>query len=70
VLSSTAADRKGGFNFAESAQHPLLPLLDRAPMIQTSFRAPAAGDYDIVVSDADGQGGPTYFYALNAGGNQ
>jgi hypothetical protein len=70
VLSWTAADRKGGFNFAESAQHPLLPLLDRSPMIQTSFRAPAAGDYEIVVSDADGQGGPTYFYALNVGGNQ
>jgi len=70
VLSWTAADRKGAFNFAESAQYPLLPLLDRSPMIQTSFRAPAAGDYEIVVTDADGQGGPTYFYALNAGSNQ
>jgi hypothetical protein len=67
LLSWTAADRKGAFNFAESAQHPLLPLLDRSPMIQTSFRAPAAGDYEIVVTDADGQGGPTYFYALNVG---
>jgi hypothetical protein len=67
VLSWTAADRKGGFNFAESTQQP---LLDRSPMIQTSFRAPAAGDYEIVVSDADGQGGPAYFYALNVGGNQ
>ena len=70
VLSWTAADRKGAFNFAESAQHPLLPLLDRSPMIQTSFRAAAAGDYEVVVSDADGQGGPTYFYALNVSGNQ
>ena len=70
VLSWSAADRRGGFNFAESAQHPLLPLLDRSPMIQTSFRAAAAGDYEVVVSDADGQGGPTYFYALNVSGNQ
>src|SRR5207237_1185810 len=50
LLSTASADRKGAFNFAESVQHPLLPLLDRAPMIQAAFRAPAAGDYDIVVA--------------------
>jgi Bacterial pre-peptidase C-terminal domain len=64
VLSLTAADRKGSFNFAESAQLP------RPPMIETAFRAPVAGDYDVVVSDSDGQGGPTYFYGLHVWGNK
>jgi len=59
--------RKGSFNFAESAQPGQLA---RAPMIETAFRAPAAGDYDAVVSDSDGQGGPTYFYALHVWGNK
>ncbi|MFL5308871.1 MAG: hypothetical protein ACJ79H_00315 [Myxococcales bacterium] len=57
LLSYTSADRKGESNFAEA--------VDRVgPMIETSFRAAVAGDYEIVVSDADGQGGPNYFYAL------
>jgi len=64
VLSATSADRKGSLNFAESAQPPAL----FGPMVQAAFRAPAAGDYEIVVADADGQGGPTYFYALQVGG--
>ena len=64
LLSLTAADRKGSFNFAESAQ------VAQAPMIETAFRAPAAGAYDVVVSDSDGQGGPTYFYALRVWGNR
>ena len=33
-------------------------------MVEVAFRAPAAGDYDVAVSDADGQGGAAYFYAL------
>jgi len=57
LLSATTADRKGDFNFAESVERV-------GPMTETSFRAADAGDYEIVVSDADGQGGPNYFYAL------
>jgi hypothetical protein len=38
--------------------------------MQTSFRAPAAGDFDITVTDADGQAGPNYFYALHVWKNQ
>jgi len=66
VVSAAGADRKGSLNFAESAQPPSL----LAPMVQTAFRATAAGDYEIVVTDADGQGGPTYFYALQVAGNR
>jgi hypothetical protein len=57
LLSSTSADRKGDINFAESFER-------NGPMIETSFRATDAGDYEIVVSDADGTNGPNYFYAL------
>jgi hypothetical protein len=63
LLSQTSADRKGESNFAESTQRP-------DPMVETSFRAPAAADYDIVVTDVDGQGGPNYFYALHLWQNQ
>jgi hypothetical protein len=63
LLSLTSADRKGESNFAESTQRP-------DPMIETSFRAPIAADYDIVVTDVDGQGGATYFYALHVWKNQ
>jgi hypothetical protein len=63
LLSLTSADRKGEANFAESTQRP-------DPMVETSFRAPAAADYDIVVSDTDGQGGANYFYALHVWKNQ
>ena len=57
LLAATSADRRGDSNFAESVERV-------GPMIETSFRAADAGDYEIVVSDADGQGGPNYFYAL------
>ena len=57
LLSTTSADRKGDINFAESVERT-------GPMIETAFRAADAGDYELVVSDADGQGGPNYFYAL------
>jgi hypothetical protein len=71
LLSATSADRKGDFNYAETLQHPLVGQTSNAPAtVQTSFRAPAAADYDIVVSDADGQGGPTYYYALHVWKNQ
>ena len=71
LLSVTSADRRGESNFAESLQHPLFALIGGGlPMLQTSFRAPASADYDIVVSDADGQSGPNYFYALHVWRNQ
>jgi hypothetical protein len=71
LLSTTSADRKGSSNFAENIQHPVIASIANAPpTVQTSFRAPAAADYDITVSDADGQGGASYFYALTAGKNQ
>ncbi|HEY2030444.1 MAG TPA: carboxypeptidase regulatory-like domain-containing protein [Myxococcales bacterium] len=58
LLVQTAADRKGLTNYAESMAHPELTM-------ETSFRAPAAGDYDLAVYDADGQGGDKAFYALH-----
>jgi hypothetical protein len=71
LLSATSADRKGDFNFAETLQHPLVGQINNVPAtVQTSFRAPAAADYEIVVSDADGQGGPNYYYALHVWKNQ
>jgi len=70
VLSATSADRKGSLNFAESAQPPALAPPLSTPMVQAAFRAPVAGDYEIVVADADGQGGPAYFYALQVAGNR
>jgi hypothetical protein len=71
LLATTSADRKGDFNFAETLQHPLVGQTGNVPAtVQTSFRAPAAGDYEIVVSDADGQGGPNYYYALHVWKNQ
>jgi hypothetical protein len=71
LLSATSADRKGSTNFAETLQHPLFAQIGNAPpTVQASFRAPAAGDMDIAVSDADGQGGANYFYALQVSKNQ
>jgi hypothetical protein len=63
VLSATSADRLGATNFAESILRP-------DPVIEASFRAPAAGDYQVVVSDANAAGGPTFFYALQLWKNQ
>lgn len=71
LLSATSADRKGSTNFAETLQHPLVGQIGNVPpTVQASFRAPAAGDFDIAVSDADGQGGANYFYALQVSKNQ
>jgi len=71
VLSATSARRTGPFNFAESLQHPLVAQLSNAPpTLQATFRAPAAGDFDVAVTDADGQGGTNFFYALNVSKNQ
>jgi hypothetical protein len=71
LLSATSVDRRGGLNFAETLQHPLVGQVGNAPpTMQTSFRAPAAGDFDITVTDADGQAGPNYFYALHVWKNQ
>jgi hypothetical protein len=39
-------------------------------MVETSFRAAAEGNYDVTVADADGQGGPGFFYALRVWKNQ
>lgn len=64
LLSVASADRKGESNYAES-----LMSGHADAMVEVSFRAPANGNYDIAVSDADGQGGPTYFYALRVGKN-
>jgi hypothetical protein len=63
TLSTTSADRLGLINYAESMLRP-------EAMLETSFRAPAAGNYDVVVSDANGQGGPAFFYALQIWKNQ
>jgi 2-phosphosulfolactate phosphatase len=63
LLSATSADRLGATNFAESVLRP-------DPMIEASFRAPAAGDYIVVVSDANAAGGPSFFYALQVWKNQ
>jgi Bacterial pre-peptidase C-terminal domain len=71
LLSATSADRKGATNFAETLQHPLVAQISNVPpTVQTSFRAPAAADFDVMVTDADGQGGANYFYALQVGKNQ
>jgi hypothetical protein len=50
-------------NFAESVLRP-------EATVETSFRAAAAGDYTVVVSDAGGLFGPTLFYALQVWRNQ
>jgi hypothetical protein len=63
LVSSVSADRKGQTNFAETAMHP-------EAMVEASFRAGAAGTYDVTVSDADSQGGAAYFYALHVWANQ
>jgi hypothetical protein len=63
LLASASADRKGMNNFAESTVHT-------DTMLETSFRAPAGADYDVTISDADSQGGATYFYALHVSKNQ
>jgi hypothetical protein len=71
VVSATSADRKGAVNFAETLQHPLVAQISNVPpTVQTSFRAPVAADFDVMVTDADGQGGASYFYALQVGKNQ
>jgi hypothetical protein len=71
VLSTTSADRKGDSNYAETLLHPLITQISGIPpTVQTSFRAPAAGDFDIAVTDADGQGGDNYYYALQVWKNQ
>ncbi|HEY6908737.1 MAG TPA: PPC domain-containing protein [Myxococcales bacterium] len=63
LLSATSADRKGESNFAQSNLRP-------ESMVEASFRAPAAGNYDLTISDADGQGGPAFTYAVRAWKNQ
>jgi hypothetical protein len=63
LIAQTSADRKGQTNFAEST-------LDTDTMLETSFRAPSAADYDVTVYDADSQGGAGYFYALHVWKNQ
>ncbi len=63
LLSATSADRKGESNFAQSYLRP-------ESMVEASFRAPAAGDYDVTISDVDGQGGPGFTYAVRAWKNQ
>jgi hypothetical protein len=63
LLSATSADRKGEINVAQSMLRP-------EAMIEASFRAAAEGNYDVAVSDADGQGGPNFFYALRVWKNQ
>lgn len=65
LVASTSADRPGQSNFAES-------MLRAEAMLETSFRAPAAGDYDVVVADsaANAQGGAGFFYALQVWKNQ
>jgi len=71
LVSATSADRKGLTNFAETLQHPLVAQISNVPpTVQTSFRAPAAADYDVMITDADGQGGASYFYAMQVGKNQ
>ncbi|MFL5426931.1 MAG: hypothetical protein ACJ783_18075, partial [Myxococcales bacterium] len=52
-------------NFAESVLRP-------EAMVESSFRAAAAGDYAVVVSDAGALSGPTptLFYALQVWRNQ
>jgi hypothetical protein len=71
VLSATSARRNGPLDFAETLQHPLVAQIGNVPpTLQASFRAPAAGDFDVLVTDADGQGGTNYFYALNVSKNQ
>ncbi|HEY2030576.1 MAG TPA: PPC domain-containing protein [Myxococcales bacterium] len=63
LLATTAADRKGQTNFADS-------ILAPEEMTSTVFRAPAGADYDVTVRDADGQGGAKFFYALHLRKNQ
>jgi hypothetical protein len=63
TLSTTSGDRLGLTNYAESMLRP-------EAMLETSFRAPTAGNYDVVVSDANGQGGAAFFYALQIWKNQ
>jgi len=71
VVSSTSADRKGSVNFSETLQHPLVAQIGNVPpTVQASFRAVAAGDFDVAVTDADGQGGANFYYALQASKNQ
>ncbi|HEY6911454.1 MAG TPA: PPC domain-containing protein [Myxococcales bacterium] len=71
LLAVAGADRRGEQNYAESLQHPLVSAIGGGlPMLQVSFHAPASANYDVVVSDADGQGDPSYSYALFVWRNQ
>jgi hypothetical protein len=63
LIATSSADRNGLPNFAESTART-------DSMIETSFRASTGADYDVAVSDADGQGGAAYFYALHVWKNQ
>ena len=55
---------EGQLNFAESILRP-------DAMLETSFRAATAGDYDVVVADANGSAQPAgFFYALQVWKNQ
>lgn len=57
VLATASASRPGAGNFARSVLRPDATL-------EVAFRAPAAGDYFVVVTDAGGGGGPSVLYAL------
>jgi hypothetical protein len=63
LLSATSADRKGESNFAQSNLRP-------ESMVEASFLAPAVGNYDVTISDADGKGGPAFTYVVRAWKNQ
>src|SRR3954468_22670098 len=68
LLSAASADRKGAANFAEALQHPLLAQVGNLPpAVEASFRPAGGRDFDVMVTDADGQGGAAYFFALLAG---
>ncbi len=63
LVSAASADRKGEINVAESVLRP-------EAMVEASFRASAEGNYDVAATDADGQGGANFFYALRVWKNQ
>jgi Bacterial pre-peptidase C-terminal domain len=63
LVSATSADRKGESNFAQSNLRP-------ESMLEASFKAAAAGTYDVAISDADKQGGSSFTYAVRAWKNQ
>ena len=63
LVSATSADRKGENNFAQSNLRP-------ESMLEASFKAAAAGSYDVAISDADNQGGSNFTYAVRVWKNQ